>query len=238
MTRQEAVHYLNDDSAIACLREDLHQWWSLSGRRDFPWRETDDPYKILVAETLLHRTRAEQTVPLYRLFLNRFPDINAIVRSSPEELEALLFSLGLHWRWRLLHSMAVDIETRFNGQIPRGFEELTSLPGVSHYIASAVRCFAFGCPDVVLDTNTVRVTGRLLNLRITDSARRSRLFRRMLERYMDPTRPREFNLAMLDLAALICRPKSPIHKECPAKRYCAYYQHADSAGRIAEKDES
>jgi A/G-specific adenine glycosylase len=217
---------------VANMREDLLQWWILSGKRDFPWRETNDPYKVIIAEILLHRTRAEQIVPLYHLLLNQYPDIHTLAESSPDELTRLLRSSGLHWRWKFLHSMAVNIEMKFNGQIPLGFEELTSLPGVSHYIASAVRCFAFGYADVLLDTNTVRVTGRLLNLPITDSSRRSRLFRQVLEYFIDLKHPREFNFALIDLAALICRPRSPIHQDCPISGYCTYYQGVD--GRRSE----
>lgn len=205
------------------IRRSLLKWWSSLGHRHFPWRETQDPFKVLIAEILLHRTRAEQIVPLYQLFLEKHPDIHSIAVSSPDELAMSFHSAGLHWRWGLLHSMAVEIETRFNGQIPRTFEDLTSLPGVSHYIASAVRCFAFGYPDILLDTNTVRVAGRAFGLPITDSSRRSRLFRNVLEQLKDLEHPREFNFALIDFAAKVCRPK-PIHEQCPVTEYCVYYK--------------
>lgn len=166
---------------VTSIRSDLLQWWYREKRR-FSWRETCDPYRVLVAEILLHRTRANQIVPLYELFLQRFPDIRTLAKSTPEELTELFHSGGLQWRWKLLHAMAVELETKFQGQIPDDFEILVSLPGISHYIASAVRCFAFSHPDTILDTNTVRVAGRLLGLPITDSSRRSQLFRSVLER--------------------------------------------------------
>jgi A/G-specific adenine glycosylase len=119
--------------------------------------------------------------------------------------------------------MAVDIETRFNGQIPHSFEDLISLPGVNHYIASAVRCFAFGYPDILLDTNTVRVAGRVFGLPITDSSRRSKLFREVLERFMDSKHPRELNFALIDFAAEICKPKASLHDMCPIHDYCRFY---------------
>ncbi len=220
---QHMVEELMRDFPVEEIRNNLLKWWEPSGRRYFPWRQTHDPFKILIAEILLHRTRAEQIVPLYQDFLTRYPDIHSIARSSPEELAESLRSAGLHWRWKLLHSMAIDIETRFNGQIPLNFEDLISLPGVSHYIASAVRCFAFGYPDVLLDTNTVRVSGRIFGLSITDSSRRSVLFRRVLEGLMDAAQCREFNFALIDFASRICRPK-PIHDQCPLTTYCLYYR--------------
>ncbi len=224
MIKEDIIGYTLRNFPITAMRDNLLQWWILSGQRDFPWRETNDPFKVLIAEILLHRTKAEQIVPLYQPFLNQYPDVHSIAKSSPDELAKLLRSAGLHWRWKLLHSMAVNIEVKFNGQIPRSFEELTSLPGVSHYIASAVRCFAFGYPDVLLDTNTVRVAGRLLQLPITDSSRRSKLFREVLENFIDSKHPREFNFAVIDFAALICKSTTPLHQECCINRYCSYYK--------------
>ncbi len=205
------------------MRLNLLRWWS-HGKRHYPWRKTEDPYKVLIAEVLLHRTSADQVVPLYETFVERFSDVGSLATSSPDELTQLFRSAGLHWRWRLLHAMAAQLEEEFNGQIPEDLEILISLPGVSHYIASAVRCFAFGKPDVILDTNTVRVVGRLFKLAVTDSSRRSRRFRTLLEQLIDREHPREFNHALIDLAAQICRSKTPLHDECPLEEFCQYHR--------------
>jgi A/G-specific adenine glycosylase len=207
---------------VKTLRNDLLSWWSRS-KRSFPWRETRDSYRVLVAEILLHRTKAEQVIPLYELFLKRFPNVQVLARGTPEDIQELLHSAGLHWRWKLVHLMAVEIQTRFNGQIPDRFEDLISLPGVSHYIATAVRCFAFGQPEAVLDTNTVRATGRILSLMVNDSSRRSKLFRSILQTLLDCEHAREFNFALIDFAAVICRARSPRHTECPFRSYCRFY---------------
>jgi len=223
------------DAPVGTIRGHLSEWWKFKGKRQFPWRETQDPFKVLIAEIMLHRTRADQVVPLYRHFLENYPDVKSIAASSSEELEKKFHSAGLHWRWKLLHSMAVDILTRFNGQIPRSFEDLTSLPGVSHYIASAMRCFAFGYPDVLLDTNTVRVVGRVFGLDITDSSRRSKLFKNALERLLDQTHPREFNWALIDFASAICKSQSPRHVDCPISKCCVYYQRMVGEVNILSK---
>jgi A/G-specific adenine glycosylase len=229
--RVHEVGLILHDFPVNELRNDLLCWWG-SAKRYFPWRETQDPYKILIAEILLHRTRADQVAPLYELFLKRFPNIQALAKSSPNELTKLYHSAGLHWRWRLLHSMAVEIKTRFKGQIPEAFEDLVSLPGVSHYIASALRCFAFGYPEAILDTNTVRVAGRVIGLPITDSSRRSNLFRAALQYLLDPEHPREFNFAMIDFAATICQGRSPLHDECPLRVYCRFYAQTTGANNV------
>lgn len=226
---REILEYL----PVQTLRNDLVRWWR-HGKRRFPWRETCNPYRVLVAEVLLHRTRAEQVVPLYEVFLAHFPNIQALAKSTPDELLCLFHSAGLQWRWKLPNAMAVDLEARFNGQIPDGFAQLTSLPGVSHYIASAVRCFAFGYPDAILNTNTVRATGRVLGLTITDSSRRSRLFRDILQSLIDPVDPRDFNFALIDFGARICTAKSPLHLKCPLRDYCRFYQQTTCKNSTAD----
>ena len=229
MGRNHDEGHILEGFPIGNLRNDLLQWWSLASRH-FPWRETRDPYRVLIAEILLHRTRADQVVLIYELFLKRFPNIQTLAKSTPDELAELYHSAGLYWRWKLLHSMAVEIKARFQGKIPDAFEDLTSLPGVSQYTASSLRCFAFGYPEAILDTNTVRVAGRLLGLPITDSSRRSVLFRTVLQFLIDLEYPRDFNFALIDFAAIVCRAKSPCQGECPLQSFCHFYRELFSMG--------
>ncbi|MFC2001233.1 hypothetical protein ACFLUZ_01865 [Chloroflexota bacterium] len=213
------------DFPIMEFREDLLSWWE-SGKRQFPWRETHDPYKVLIAEILLHRTKAEQVVPFYWLFIETFPNIQTLASSTPDELNRLFYSIGLSWRWKLLHEMAIEIDTKYMGQIPEDFEQLTSLPGISHYIASSLRCFAFDYSEPILDTNTVRIAGRLIGLTVNDTSRRSRLFKAILQSLLDSLKHREFNFALLDFAATMCKAKIPLCSNCPLSSYCAFYSHS------------
>ena len=211
-----------DSAPLSSMRESILDWWE-KGKRRYPWRNTKYPYRILIAEVLLHRTQANQVVPVYKSFIKRFPNIEVLEKSDESDILNILYPIGLHWRSKLLHAMAKEIIVKYNGIIPEDFETLTSLPGISHYIASALRCFAFGYPDVLLDTNTVRVTGRILGLKINDSSRRSKQFRLVSEKFIDTQQPREFNWALIDFAALICKSRIPVHEKCPIKYQCAYY---------------
>jgi A/G-specific adenine glycosylase len=211
-----------DDFPINEFRKILLDWWS-HNYRVFPWRDTNDPYKIIIAEILLHRTNAKQVIHTYKFFLEKYPNIQSAALSSTEEFEKISYSLGLRWRWNLFYLMIREIVDRFGSKIPENFEDLISLSGVSHYIGSAVRCFAFGYPEALLDTNTVRVSGRLLGIKITDSSRRSEQFRYILQTLIDPTQPREFNWALIDFAALMCKSRNPNHSDCPLIKYCKYY---------------
>lgn len=206
---------------LKSFRTDLLTWWS-ENRRDYPWRRTRDPYAIAVAEVLLHRTRADQVVPTYREFLEKYPSVSRLVEAPIDELRSLIYPLGLHWRVDLLYDMAQELHLKFTDLIPTRREDLESLPGVSHYIATAIRCFAFGYPDALLDTNTVRICGRLLGISVTDGSRRSEKFRKLLEALVDTTHPREFNYALLDHGALICRSRNPLCTECSVKEHCCY----------------
>jgi A/G-specific adenine glycosylase len=203
------------------FRERLLVWWEASGR-EFPWRKTRDPYRILMAEVLLHRTRAEQVVPVYEHLIDKFPSIGFLAGASPQEVMQEMRGAGLYWRAKLAHEMATEIVRRFGGAVPEDKQQLQSLPGVSQYIASAVRCFAFGCSEPLLDTNTVRIAGRLFDLPVTDSSRRSKLFRDILDTLLDRERPREFNLALIDLGALVCKSRKPECHLCPVFRHCSY----------------
>jgi len=204
--------------------------WGREHLRSFPWRETRDPYRVLVAEALLHRTRADQVLPVYREFLRRFPDLPALARAPLEEVLGVLRPLGLHWRSRLLHEMAVRILQETGGYVLPDRKWLCSLPGVSDYIASAVLCLAFGKPEPMLDASSVRVLGRLLGIRVTDGSRRSRRFRDLHMQLMAGDSPREFNLALVDLGALVCRPAQPRCGECPLQDLCVHARREKPCG--------
>ena len=207
---------------ITALRRALLIWGN-AHFRPFPWRLTTDPYRILIAEILLHRTQVRQVIPVYQQFIARYPDINALARASREELHQALYSLGLRWRVDLLHEMAQTIAQRHGGEIPRDREALLALPGVSQYVAGAVRCFAWNEPEVLMDTNTVRVVGRLVGWEVKDSSRRSKRFRQALGTLLDRENPRAFNYALLDLAHLVClKRQAPLCMKCPLKSYCHF----------------
>jgi A/G-specific adenine glycosylase len=203
------------------LRRTLLAWWERYGR-DFPWRKTRSAYHVLVAEALLHRTRANQVVALYEKTLASFPTVYALAAADPEAVYELLHSAGLRWRVGSLLNAAQVIVQRFSGVVPSSRAELESLPGIGHYIAAAIRCFAYGENDAIIDSNVVRVYARVFNLRVTDSLRRNRDFHHLAQSLVDPEHPREYNLALLDLAAAICTPRAPKCEVCPIAIHCTY----------------
>lgn len=197
--------------------------WGRIHRRIFPWRRTRDPYRILIAEVMLHRTQAAQVGPVYQAFVTRYPDARALGSASKGDLRRDLYPLGLLWRIDLVREMARELVVRYEGKVPRERSDLLSLRGVSDYVASAVRCFAWNLPDPLVDTNTVRITGRLFGLETKESSRRSRLFRQLLGAMVDPVKPREYNYALLDLGAEVCLARRPPEcSRCPVVEFCDY----------------
>jgi A/G-specific adenine glycosylase len=212
--------------------------WGQTHFRNFPWRLTKDPYHILMAEIMLHRTQALQVVPVYEQFVSRYPDIQSLACASKVELHEVLYSLGLRWRIDLVYDLAVQLTSRFAGQVPREKEELLSLPGVSDYIASAVRCFVWNIPEPLIDTNTVRVVGRLFGLEIKDSSRRNRRFKELITALVDPHAPDVYNYALLDLADRVCMKKRPPACErCPVATRCAFAASAQTEKNSTAREE-
>lgn len=204
------------------FRQSLIAWGRKHFRR-YPWRVTTDPYQVLMAETMLHRTQVRQVLPIYQDFINLYPDAPTLVQARKEDLHELLYSLGLRWRIDLMAEMTSEIVNRFEGKIPTSKKELLTLPGVSDYIAGAVACFAGNNPEPILDTNTVRVIGRVFGLRVNDSSRRSNQFRTLATALLDPKRPREYNYALLDLADRICTKSHPPDcPHCPLLNLCLF----------------
>ncbi len=197
--------------------------WGRGNYRDFPWRRTRDPYKVLLAEIMLHRTQAMQVAKIYERFIREYPDIKTLVKANKSELHKALSTLGLKWRIDLIKDMADMIVNKFESKIPKDKSELISLPGISDYIACSVRCFTWNIAEPLRDTNTVRVIGRMYNLEIRDSSRRNSKFKELVAELVDPVEPRVYNFALLDLADQVCtRKEEPKCNECPLKNICSY----------------
>lgn len=198
--------------------------WGKENLLNYPWRETRDPYKILIAEIMLHRTRAEQVVPVYKRFVDRFPDINSLRRADQAEIESILRPLGLKWRIRMLINLVRELEERYGLEIPDNYDDLVSLPGVSDYIASAVLCFAHNRPEPIIDTNTVRIVGRFFGISVNDSTRRKKSFRDFVQVLVPKSNPRLFNYSFIDLGKLVCKSRNPECSKCPLVAKCLNYE--------------
>lgn len=205
------------DAPDAQLARELLLAWHATSARDFPWRGGDlAPWHVLIAEMCLHRTRADQVAPVFEALLRIGPTPQAMLEHREEALEAMR-SLGLRWRAENVISAAETLTDLYNGRVPDTDLELRMLPGVGDYVAQAVLCFGFGRRAVLIDTNTVRIVGRLHG---RDVRRRWQL-RLDLHRLAGENGPdADFNYGLLDLGALVCRASNPRCDVCPLREMC------------------
>ena len=201
----------------------LVKWFRKHGR-NYPWRKNLEPYRVLIAEIMLQRTKADQVVPTYLSFLNKFPTTRALAKAPIEDIEKFFGALGLMWRAKKVEELAEALVSKYDGKIPDSKEELLSLPGVGEYVADAVLCFAHGRNVAVVDANVCRVIGRFSGLIARGEARRDPRFREMADRLAPKENMREYNWALIDFAASVCTPRNPKCGECPLAKLCAFAQ--------------
>lgn len=197
---------------------DLLLGWHADHARTFPWREREDPWHVLMAEMCLHRTRADQVKPVYESLLELAPTPRDMVTRS-DEIRIVLRSLGLRWRVEKMLEVARVLVDQHDGRVPSTDAGLLSLPGVGDYVANAVLTFGFGRSAVLLDTNTERIVGRV---RGRTKPRRWQLRLDLYQLAGRPGADADFNYALLDLGALVCRARTPLCDQCPVRRYCEF----------------
>lgn len=192
--------------------------WGRANRRPFPWRAEDDPFRVLVAEVLLQRSRGKTVASVYTELFRRWPDAAALAAAEVTEIAQVIRPLGLVSRARLLKSTASQVAER--GGVPKSLQEMMRLAGVGRYVASATAAAAFGRPMPTVDGTSARVYRRYFGLQgERDSAVDYELWD--LAAQVTPSRgAREWNWAVLDLAAAICLPKVPKCLECPLCTDC------------------
>lgn len=210
-------------AAAAFARHALLDWYSHSAR-SFPWRNDRNPYNILIAEMMLRRTQARQVVNVYNQFVSRFPDAITLDQASDDEVTRLLRPLGLNWRASNFKKLAHELVIRHEGKVPQKREVLLALTGVGPYVASAILCFAFKEPSIIVDTNTVRVAARYFGFDYNPESRRRSEVINAVSQLVEEREPVRSNYALLDFAATVCNAKTPDHTKCPLAGQCMYYQ--------------
>jgi A/G-specific adenine glycosylase len=197
----------------------LRAWFRRHGR-DLPWRQTRDPYAILVSEMMLQQTTVAAVIPYYERWMKRFPSVQELAAGEETEVLALWQGLGYYRRARNLHAAAKKLDERA-GVFPRDYEGLRDLPGIGDYTAQAVRAFAFDEPVPVLDANVIRVVARLFEIRTpVDTAKGLAKVRAKLEELLPAKGGHEFVSAIMELGALVCRAGRPDCLLCPVKEFC------------------
>jgi len=208
------------EDQISIFQNALLEWYD-DHKREMPWRDTDDPYRIWVSEIMLQQTRVDTVRDYYRRFLEAFPTVDALAEANQDEVLKLWEGLGYYSRARYLHEAARQVVQEHGGRVPHGYDEIRDLKGIGPYTAAAVLSIAYGEPHPVLDGNVARVLSRIF---ATDanvkSSRTQRHLRRLAGELLDPDRAGDFNQAMMELGATVCTPTSPACGTCPVRSAC------------------
>jgi A/G-specific adenine glycosylase len=208
----------------------LLTWYAAEGRAHLPWRETRDPYAILVSEVMLQQTQVERVLPKYREFLARFPTFAALAAEPVSEPIMAWAGLGYNQRAVRLHGIARQVVEELDGQLPNTLDGLMALKGIGRYTAGAVACFAFEEPVATVDTNIRRVLWRVFRgverLPWPGGETAARMYLELAEWALPREQAYDWQQALMDLGARICLARRPICEKCPLRERCAAYAEA------------
>jgi A/G-specific adenine glycosylase len=198
----------------------LLKWYAQSGRR-LPWRGRRDPYRVWISEIMLQQTQVDTVVPYYRRWLQRFPTVRTLAAASEREVLKLWEGLGYYGRARNLRRAAQRVVAEHHGRLPRTIPELRALPGIGRYTAAAIASLCFGADAAVLDGNVKRVLARTFDFREdVKSSRGEKQLWDLAQSLVPPGRAGDYNQALMDLGATVCRPRAPACQACPLRTVC------------------
>jgi len=199
--------------------------WYKKHKRDLPWRNINDPYKIWLSEIILQQTQVVQGLNYYIKFTETFPTIIDLANAPENQVMRLWQGLGYYSRARNLHTAAKSIKTNHKGKFPNTYESIKELKGVGDYTAAAVASFAFNLPHAVVDGNVYRVLSRLFNISTpVNSTLGKKEFQFLADELLNQQQPAIHNSAMMEFGALWCKPQNPKCEECPLQEYCLAYE--------------
>src|SRR3954454_19138573 len=207
------------------FRRRLLEWYRQNGR-DLPWRETRDPYSILVSEVMLQQTQVDRVLPKYHEWLEKYPTLGALAAAPEDEVARTWRPLGYNIRPRRLHAIARESVARYGGELPGDETTLRSFKGIGAYTAGAVLSFAFGQRAAILDTNVARVLFRVF---VGAGDSKSHATRRHLWEVSRTVLPMrhvfDFNQALMDFGATLCTARKPKCLLCPMRDGCLAYPY-------------
>ena len=199
--------------------------WFRKSKRDLPWRKETYWYPIFLSEILLQQTQVEQALPYYVKFINRFPDIYLLSKASEQEVLSLWAGLGYYSRARNMLKAAQIIVRDYNAQFPQDFKQALSLPGIGRYTASAILSIAYKKSHAVVDGNVYRVITRLFavseDIRLISTQNK---IQELSDQLISKDNPRDYNEAIMELGATICKKQNPDCALCPIQSFCIAFK--------------
>ena len=213
------------------FKQKVLAWFDLHGRKDLPWQQNINPYRVWVSEIMLQQTQVATVIPYFQRFIAAFPTVKALAQAHQDKVLHLWTGLGYYARARNLHSTAQKICREHKGVFPHAVEELAALPGIGRSTAGAICSIAWAKPATILDGNVKRVLAR--HRMIAGWPGQSDVLKTLwkaAEQLTNETRPGEWSQAIMDLGATVCTRSSPGCERCPVQSTCL----AHGAGTMLE----
>lgn len=211
------------------FRERLLKWYAQHGR-DLPWRETTEPYEILVSEIMLQQTQVDRVLPKYREWLTKYPTMEDLAEAPLSEVRETWYPLGYNIRPVRLHAIARESVASYGGTLPRDAEHLQAFKGIGRYTAGAIRAFAFREDAPILDTNVMRVLHRVF-VGKGDPKKQKTVLWDLSAAMVPKGKGYDFNQALMDFGAMVCTARDPYCLLCPMKDFCKTYPFKAGTGR-------
>lgn len=204
--------------------ESLREWFGQE-KRDLPWRQTTDPYAILVSEIMLQQTQVSHVIPYYLRWIERFPTPHHLANASLDEVMKAWEGLGYYSRARNLHEAAKEIVHTYDGALPDHEEALKKIKGIGPYTVGALLNFAFRKKKEAVDGNVIRVITRYCGI-LDDISKNSTLqsIRERTLSFLPDDEPWVISEALIELGATVCQKKNPRCDRCPLQNGCASYR--------------
>ncbi len=211
------------------------QWYAQKAAA-LPWRASQDPYRVWLSEIMLQQTQVATVIPYFERFTAAFPTVQDLAAVDQDTVLKLWEGLGYYSRARNMHKAAQEVVMTYGGIFPSTAQELMKLPGVGRYTAGAIASIAFGEQAPVLDGNVIRVFSRLFDIAedVTQNSTQNRLWE-MAEQLVPSEIPGDYNQALMELGRTVCKPTTPLCKDCPVQSFCLAFQRGVQEERPVKK---
>mgnify|MGYP000076103726 CR=1 FL=1 len=221
------------------ITKKILNWYDLN-KRTLPWRknvsQSKKHYYTLVSEFMLQQTQVVTVIPYFNRFINKIPNLKKLSKIPDRELIKLWEGLGYYSRVRNLKKTAKIIISKYHGEIPNNYEDLISLPGIGNYTANAILAIAFNKSYIPLDGNIERVLKRYLYLKKDKEIQKENLIEKK-SIFGISSRASDYAQALMELGAMICKPKNPECSKCPISKNCKSYKKKDfDLAKITKKN--
>jgi A/G-specific adenine glycosylase len=205
-------------------------YWYDNNKRSLPWRKKNSQikreYYTLVSEFMLQQTQVSTVIPYFKKFIKNIPNLKSLANINEKKLLKYWEGLGYYSRVRNLKKTAKIVVSKYKKKLPNTLEELKTLPGIGDYTASAILSIAFNKPFIPLDGNVERIIKRILNLKSEKEISKENIIKK--KKFLGiSNRSSDYAQALMELGALVCKPKNPLCAKCPIIKNCISYKKQD-----------